>query len=670
MDEEEPRGGDSPSPLKRYGNHLVFLGWAILLGTAISRLMLTAYLADRGYFLKYPSLAAEIGTGRLPVDRLTDVSPVYLWFVALMQGLLNVSPRSILMLQGGMAIAVAFLCGAVARRYGGCVAGFLTALFILLNRAVFVNASELEPETLILLLNAVALFLLIRKNVLDRVPIIFLGGAALGTSAATRPTALAAILLIGLWLILLVLREQRRRWAPLLSYALGAVVPIVLAMAGNFAMTGNPTFMNPGTVFYEGMNPQATGYASGEPLTVSDLKEVLPDVDAVHVGYRVVAAAATGSEATPALANSFWTGKAIGYAREFPLEAVALAVRKLGFLLHSFDAWDLSTMVRKDWAATGWIWLPFGVLAALSIPAFAQRNHLTVLVPLALYSVAVSVGPLLFYVTSRQRNPLVPAVAILAALGLLSLVSLPRRRKALLALATLTAALVLTVPGPWQEETEYAWVSLFASERLYREGHTGTLPDPGPAALRARALEATWLSGEELGSRPGVPEQAIVAAAKEVLSSEESEPRRFDAALALMRAGRWPEADLVLSQLQAVDYRPLRRAAATSSIGYYRAIAKFRTGDVELALDQLTRALREAPADPHVLALASIVLNAQEPERQLNAVHDPFIAAFARGRALLLIGDHAAAKRELERVKKSLPQWQRPDEILEDLRLR
>ncbi|HEY8181375.1 MAG TPA: hypothetical protein VII32_03995, partial [Thermoanaerobaculia bacterium] len=368
----------------------------------------------------------------------------------------------------------------------------------------------------------------------------------------------------------------------------GAAVPILMMLAVNFSLTREVTLMDPGTVFYEGMNPSAAGFEGVQPRIVNDLERQSRDPDFLHVAYRIVAARALGHPVTRAESNRYWTGKAIAFARAYPIAALRLTARKFYFALHSYDAYDLATMARKNFLLARYLFIPFGVIVALAIVAMllahpssgasrhllpaergegsksesprpAQRGEggrrpgegLRGIAPFVVTSAAFAIPLVVFYVTARQRNALLPSLVVLAAAGLAEIV---RRKQVIAALAAVCIAFFLTINGPAQSEDAAGW----------------------------------------LGVR-----------------------NKFDAAIALEQGGRWGEADALLQQLDAQGYRPIRENRAVSSIAYYRALAASHLGrDPRPFLD---RAEREAPGNEHVLAMRG-------DRKRLFELHDPITA--------------------------------------------
>jgi hypothetical protein len=499
------------------------------------RIHLIDTLPDQGYFAKYLIFADRILAGQMPHDRLADLSPGYLWFVVAIRacGLGVIAIRT---LQIAMVSVAAALCGVAARRFG-VVAMISAPLLLLGSRAALVCATEAEPETLILLLVSAALATLSESQLSS--------GFLFGLAAICRPVVLLAASAIAL---------VERSWKLIVATA----VPVIAILIVNTALTGEFVLMDPGTVFYEGMNPSATGYEGVQPRIVNDLERASREPDYLHVAYRIVASRSVGRPLTRAESNRFWTKKALAFMYTYPGAALRLTLHKLFFAIHSHDAYDLSTMARKDALLARYPFIPFGVLIALAgagvLLARERRRELLPFVVLALAGLIVLAA---FYVTARQRNAILPALAILAAVGVSEIIT---RRQILAAIVVVVVAILLGINGTDQIEDTNAW----------------------------------------LGVRTA-----------------------FDDAIVLEQQGRWAEADRILAQLEADDYRPIRENRAVSSVAFYRARAALHLGHDPRPL--LDRALQDAPGNEHVLALRSR-LGDQQAGRLLFALHDDLTA--------------------------------------------
>lgn len=427
----------------------VAAGLVLLAALTFARIRLIDSLPDQGYFAKYSIVADQILSGQMPRWRLLDFSPLYLWFVVAMRalgaGFFAVRTLQIVL------VSVAALLVAIAAWPWGKVAVIAAPILLLASRGALVCATDLEPETLILLFNAGAVACFgVRcsafgarndpPNAERRAPNAVIIGLLLGLSAICRPVAL---------LVAAALAVLTRSW----KLAAAAAVPVVIMLAINTSLTGDVALMDPGTVFYEGMNPSAAGYEGVQPRIVNDLERQSRDPDYLHVAYRVVAARALGHPVTRAESNRYWTGKALAFARAYPAAAVRLTARKLYFAIHSYDAWDLSTMARKGFLLARLPFVPFGAIVALTMIALLLRVR--GIAPLVVFAAAGGVTLVIFYVTARQRNAILPPLVVLAAAGLAEIV---RRRHVVAAIVAIVVAALLSVNGPAQREDAAGWL--------------------------------------------------------------------------------------------------------------------------------------------------------------------------------------------------------------------
>jgi hypothetical protein len=628
------------------GASLLLLAFLVTRG----RIHTVAELSDQGFFSKYPFFAEQLRSDVLPAERLTGLSPAYLALVATSQAA-GLSVQDLRNLQIAATTAVAAACAAAAGLLGGSAAALFTAVLLLGNRAALVNATELEPETLILFLNAMALVFLAWWKRSQRLGALLGSALSLGLSTVTRPTALGGALLVGCWVIYASpARLRTAAW-----FGAGTVAPILLVLTINLAVTGNAVIMDAGFAFYEGMNPLATGYAGVQPRIVNDLERVTAVPDALHVTYQLVASRAAGRPLDKDQSNRYWTGKSLAFASSYPGRACRLLGRKILLAAKSYEAYDLATMARKDWEMQRQVWIPFGIVLSLAVMGALMRRDLAA--PLVLFALGTAAPLVIFYVTARQRNGLLAPLIVLAGLGCAAMVRALRSsefRRSLAAMAAvIAAALVLSHDGWLQREDRHAWISSFASQRLLAEARVAE-PQPA-AALRAHA--ATWLTTYTVAAPPALVTRAAV---QEIESATEPE-RLFDLAVVLGRTGQWRLSAEILERLDAAGYRPVRDTRAPSSIAYHRALSQLGLGNRNGASALLARARGEAPGDPDILALDAL-LNGAEP-RALLILHDPFTRDLALARAHAQLAQIPQARALLGSIERQLPEWPAPREL-------
>ncbi|HUJ12857.1 MAG TPA: hypothetical protein VL284_03620 [Thermoanaerobaculia bacterium] len=608
---------------------LAILTWA--------RVRLIDALPDQGYFEKYTTFADQIVAGQIPRSRLGDLSPAYLWLIVACREI-RLQVLAIRTIQIIALSIASFLCGVAAWRFGGWVAAIAAAVAVLGNRAALVIATELEPETIIVLLLSAALAAIAvwQRNL--RLRWIVAGGFLLGLAVVARPVAAAAVFLVAGWLTL------RARKAAI-GFVIAACIPIVVVLATNHALTGSMSIMDPGTGIYDGNNPLASGCAGVLPRIVADLDAASPEPDYLHVAYRTVAARASGEPA-----NRYWSRKSIAWMRADPFAAARLFGRKALLTVQGFDIYDLATTKRKAEELTGWPNVTFGVLFALALAAIVLGRPRGDIIAVALFVLAFCAALVAFNVSARQRDALLPPLAILAAVAIAEIV---HRRFMISAVAgVVVVAALLSVGTDVQREEEYAWFETFNASRLIQAAQAARSHGDRVTAAR-EAAQASVLSTDRA---PLVSAPALRAAALGAANS--SSPQiRFDAAIALEKSDAWAEAERVLADLAAHGYQPRRENRAVSSVAYYRALAAIHTGRDPRPF--LTTASAQAPGDPDVLALAA-VLGDGNAFRQLDALHDPFTRDDVLAHAFLETGDRPRALALRDRLLRAFPEWQRP----------
>ena len=628
---------------------------------AVCELALVRSLADRGYFAKYEVFAGRILAGEVPRDRLADLSPGYLWLVTALQAV-GLGAAGIVGLQVlGLGLA-ALLVGDAAGRTASPLAAFVAALAVVGNRAALVNAAELEPEALILLLVALSLWLLVVGRP-------FAAGIVVGCWIATRPVALLPLAALTLYLAVAGAVETggKPRWRRALAFVAGAVPLLLSLMALQYGLLGRLLFMDPGFVFYEGMNPSATACGANDPRIVKDVERTIEEPDALHVAYRIVAAQALGGVPEARAANRYWTARATAFAGAFPASALRLTAGKIGAALSSHDTYDLATQRRKSEELRQWPFVPFGVLVALGLLAVWLAGA-GARIPLVLLASSGAVLPL-FYVTARQRNPLLPPLALLAGLGANALLDLWRsrdRRRLVIASSLLVlAGLATGLDGDAQREDDRGWVAAESALRARARGGEAWRRGDRAAAVAALAEAETWPTGDV----PEAPPDALRAAALAALPGATSVERRFELGLALLWAGDWGLAERTLATV--AEYRPQRGNMVVGSVSYHRARALLHQGRHDEGCAAADAAGREAPAAAEVLELRAACHershtagDAQRLRALAALLHDRYTTLLARALASWDLGDEAAARSLLVEVRDDFPRWWRPGAML------
>ncbi|HEX7706067.1 MAG TPA: hypothetical protein VF701_06360 [Thermoanaerobaculia bacterium] len=619
-------------PQERGEKRLVLAFLLVLALLTVGRVVYVRSLPGGGHFTKYLFHADRIYAGHFDRETIPTLSPGYLWLMVLLRGPLGLDHWPIRTLQIVMISVAAAAAAAVARRHGGIGAAIVATVVVLGSRTALVNATDFEPESLLSMLSSAAIALVLggRARPLP-------GGIAAGLAIITRPVALL------LAAVLALLAEGRRRR---IAFVAGAAAPVLLIIVVNGMMTGNFAIMAPGTVFYEGMNPRATGSTAAAPRVVKEIEPRLGTPDAAHRAYRVVAAAALDRPLVENdESNRYWSGLALQFLRVDPLAAVRLTTAKVHHLLRAADEWDVPSMSIVERQMASPFWISFALVTPLAaIGVWASRREAGL--RLAAVAGAVALPMVLFFVSGRHRSALVVPLAILAGIGVAALwrdFREKRGRVALLLGFVILTAVLLSASDARMMKHE-------AAEELRALLSEGTASSLTRAKLLAPENDLE------------VDRAILLAFARRQLAEIEDPARLLAIAVAIDDVGEHEVAQQIFERLGSGF--PRGSLLRVSSIEYYHARSRLRSGDEPGARQLASRASRHLRNDSAVLALQATLANDTTARRRLETLFDPFTAghALAEARIEVCRSDRACLRSvadDLHALEARLPLWER-----------
>ncbi|MEW5850545.1 MAG: glycosyltransferase family 39 protein [Myxococcota bacterium] len=608
-------------------------------------------------FHKYPAAALQWLAGTLPAERRVDFSPLYLW-LHVVAARTSENPAALVtwlhrFCTAG-AVALMFL---LLRARARTVVAWVGALMLLLDEGMLVYTRFFEPECVLVFLITLVLWLGARDDGRSRV----LCGAVLGLGILTRPTLLplAPLLPLSWWLAdRASWRRQRGAW---LGY--GAAVAAALVVQSTYARSAageSAPLMNPGTVFFEGNNPQSPGLSSVYPpfmFTLEDAGEAGPD--AAHALYRTMARRSSGAELGITDVNAFWFNRGLAFLQDHPAHALSRMGHKLLLMLHNQQSHDVigAYVVEDALRGAAWPRVPTALVSALALMGLVLvlrwwRSHVVVL-----GLVACQVGAMLvFYVSARQRLTLLPGLILLVGVALGW--AWQGRRQALAAVAmTLVLAAPLWLPDDTLQDERHLMLASQAANRMAL--HAAELRDHGRSdearQLNVRAAAtAPWRLDHVRVADLGFPEGFAHAALQAHLEmSSEGCAAKLDRVTLALEAGEAALATPLLDEIDAQACHFNRRARQSSEPGYYRAWAALVGGDRPGATNLLREALVRSPGDAFSLALLHAVTGEAEPRTLLERYFSPLDVHVLLATACLRTGsttcalEHATALRGL-----------------------
>jgi tetratricopeptide (TPR) repeat protein len=365
----------------------------------------------------YDAWAQRIAAGALVGKESFYFAPLYpyllggVYFLAAGSSPAPVSGHAltfVYLLQVALGLGSIALLHAIAARLYGRGAALWTAA----GAALYLPFVFFETKILAVALGAflclLALHLLIRAEE---------GGGRRGDGLAGTAVGLLSLCLPAAQLLAIVFtldRLLRRRTGAALRFALGALLVLLPSLAHNVAAASDPQMVSAqgGITFYQGNNPQAVGLFMPPPGFSGS-----PDRQAEE--ERAVAEREAGRPLRRSQISAHFLRKGIAFIATSPLQWLLLEGRKAAALLGSYEpSTEYSQYVERERLPALWLpFLPFAAIAGLALGCGAARvaaRRPQGARALHLYAAWAAAVPLLFYVSSRYRLPLVPALLVYA----------------------------------------------------------------------------------------------------------------------------------------------------------------------------------------------------------------------------------------------------------------
>jgi tetratricopeptide (TPR) repeat protein len=459
----EPQRND-----RRSRRHVLALG--AILGLALAlRLAHWWAVRDQPFFAwlamdsqEYDRWAREIAAGDWLGSKVFFQAPLYPYLLAVLYTVFGRSLDTVYLVQIALAVAGCYALYRAGREMAGAIRGENVGLGAALLAAVYgpflfydVQLAKESPAV------AVTCFLLWALAAARARPSTWrwLGaGALLGILALLRENAL---LLVPFLLPLAWSRENRgpaflRRGGALVAGIVLVLLPVALRnglVGGSFL----PTTFQGGVNFYIGNNPRADG--TYQPIVPGKQIPALERREPVRIAEQ-----AAGRRLTAGEVSRYWLGRSLAWARQEPGAFLRLQVRKLG-MFWSWYEWPDAVDYYYVKARSPALRLPlleFGgaVLLALAGLVLARRR-LGPFAPALLFTLGWMLSTVVFFLFSRYRLPVVPALLVLGGVTLARLAEAwqtgSRKRAAGLAAVVLVALLLPRAVGfePRMDLVEY-----------------------------------------------------------------------------------------------------------------------------------------------------------------------------------------------------------------------
>jgi tetratricopeptide (TPR) repeat protein len=379
------------------------------------QVVFSAPLVDAGAYDVAARAVAARGPGAIETPYYQPpLYPMLLGALYAATGGSYLAPRLVQAGVGALTVALVAMLAALA---GGRRAGWIAGGLLLAYGPVLYFEGELLPPTMLLALHTAALLLLARAERAAR-PLrpLLAGGLLLGVAAATRPTGLLLAAFAAAWWWAGAARRARPAAASrdVAAFVLAVLLPIVPFTLANVLLGREPILVswNGGINFYVGNGAGSDSLTAIRPGYAWEGLQLEPLRAGVHGSRRAE--------------SDYWVRRGLREAAADPLAWAAALGRKT---LRLLDARE--TPRNTDWEDfrrdSRLLSLPlggFGLVAPLALlgalAAFAPRGPAPPRVRslLGVQLLAVAAQNLGFFVADRYRLEAVPALCVLAGLGL------------------------------------------------------------------------------------------------------------------------------------------------------------------------------------------------------------------------------------------------------------
>jgi len=397
----------------------------------------------------YDEWATRIVAGAWLGDRPFFQDPLYAYLLAVIYRVAGHDYVWVVAFQGVLGATVAPLLYRAAQPWFGravaATAGGIAALYL---PSIYYEGMILKTGLGVFLVAAV-LTLLSRACIRGGRLRWFVTGLTLGLACLARGNLILTVPLLALWVLFdpnAGSRVPLRRFGSSVSRVAAAMLLLgAVSVLGPTSLRNRVvgeewilTTSNAGQNFYIGNNPD----------NLSGRYEKVPFVDAnpkhEERGFAREAEARTGRKMTPSEVSRFWFAESWRWIRANPLDGLSLAWRKLRVYWGAFEVPDnldyylyreSAPVLRLPLPGFGWV-APLGLLGAgLLLRTRGWPRALILFV--ALYSASV----IAFFVFSRFRMPMMPAIFVLAGYAAVELV-----RRARSAVADRSVRVAMTIP--------------------------------------------------------------------------------------------------------------------------------------------------------------------------------------------------------------------------------
>jgi tetratricopeptide (TPR) repeat protein len=609
------------------------------------------------HLVKYWHAADLLIHGKLNGERILDFSPLYLYLNVLL--LKAKTSHSFLLCLQILCVSVsAGLLYEILRQYFSAIIALIAAIVFMTDRGLVVFTNTFEPEPLVILFILSSVTFLCRESMGSA----FAGAVCLALGIWTRPNFLPVLAFIPFWYYFNSPQTQWKKKTAL--FLIPAILSIFLLWVRNAFITGyfSPFVMDPGTVFYEGNNPNSWGMSSIYPPVLNQFSEAFThQPDYHHQLYRDFARSITQKQLTLPEVNSYWILHALYFLSDHRTHAMILGVTKSFHIFDSFQWHDLASSYLIETALRNHLipTVPFGIVSSLGLCGFfiMLKNWKKLLI---FYAISISqfCSMLATYVSARQRVAIL-FLFIFFACGAIEFL-IHNRKRWLLLIVFFPLVVLFTRKTDLMKEENHLWENTLQSAKYSADAYSlrvqGRMEEAGENAARSLAL-TPWLLDSKRPANLYFQKGYLQSAIDAIKSGDRAS--QFDLGVLLLQNRQPDHARKIFAELIAADYHLKRDDQQSSNLQYYLGQCDLLENRTESAIRHFESGISQAPGDPWLLSYLIALTNKQEFHKQLFRYFDDIDAQFFLGKAYLGTGQPSKAADCFQFVVEKIPQFRK-----------
>jgi len=414
------------------------------------RFLFLSCIDDPILFIKYPFFAEKLAGGESIGERLVDLSPFYLYFLAFLKKYIGINWSSVKYLQAFIGSLVCLILLALGYRVFRREAAVAAALIYAVYGNLIILESTLEPTLFVLLFNLLSVYFLFLAGENSKTPraryvLPSVAGFFSGLSIITKPSFLLFLPLGMIWLFSRMADRLSflQRLVRILTFSAAAFMVVLPITARNYVKLGDFVLVtaDAGKVFYHGNGPGASVLEGTGLPDEGFAEEGADEPDYAHVLFRNTAKRLSGKDLAPSEASRFWFKKTLSHIISDPKSYVIRELKKCIFFFTDYEMHFIASAYKEYKDSLSFPFIRYSIIVSLGLAGILLSwKRFTEIFLIHGVIILYLLSGMLFLVQSRYRIPAAPYLCLFAGWTVFSLKKMIVERKfvstALILLAT------------------------------------------------------------------------------------------------------------------------------------------------------------------------------------------------------------------------------------------